>query len=131
MVWVMGVLLALGLLPKYTFRLYPVLGLYLLVYNIKDLMFNTANTANLTGSVISAIKSTTQHSSSISESLYLGGVISVALGIINCIPILPSDGGRIIERILCSISYQYRKLIVGIYRLTIIPVLILIILALL
>jgi membrane-associated protease RseP (regulator of RpoE activity) len=120
-VWTTCILLALGLLPRYTFRLYPILGLYILFGVFNDLASSSAATVSLTGRGVKSIRSIAMNSDSFSETLYLGGWISVALGIINCIPVLPADGGRIIERMLCSISYKHRKLIIGIYKLAIIP----------
>lgn len=127
MTWMMAGLFALGILPRYTFRLYPILGLYLLVSIFNNLMSNTANVVSSSSSVINL----SRESTSISEMLRLGGLISLFLGIINCIPILPSDGGKIIERMLCGISYKHRKLIIGIYKLAIIPVVMLLFMILL
>jgi Zn-dependent protease len=130
MVWTIGTLFALGIAPKFTFRLYPLLGLMLLGLIFKDLMPDTANQSGSTVSVIDTIRRLAYRGNSISDTIYLGGLISIFLGIINCIPVLPSDGGKIIERMLCSISYKHRKLIIGIYKLAIIPLIVLLALAL-
>lgn len=129
MVWIISVLFLLGIAPKYTFRLYPLLGLMLLVLIYKDLMYDTGYPAGTSGSLINTIRYMVLKNGSLNETLYLGGLISVALGVINCVPVLPSDGGKIIERMLCSISYPHRKLIIGVYKLAIIPLIILLALA--
>ncbi len=63
--------------------------------------FNYPITQVLSGP-IGIAKDAANYASNISESLRFAGIISMSLGLANCLPVFPADGGRILDSLLHS-----------------------------
>lgn len=105
--------LLLGLFPRRLFAVGVFISLFCCVgffsSVLADIFANTLQVEEY-GSVVTISKEAVKHSQTIAESLNYAAIISIGLGIVNCFPLFPLDGGRIVLRTLYLPTFKTKML---------------------
>jgi membrane-associated protease RseP (regulator of RpoE activity) len=115
---------------RYSFYIIPVLGILIVYILLKGLFTDPKGFVTSQGSIVQAGEFVVQRSISWIKVLETGGLCSIGLGLFNCLPFSPLDGGNIASKILETVFYSKRKAVRKYFMLiTIVPIALLILLS--
>jgi membrane-associated protease RseP (regulator of RpoE activity) len=116
---------------RYTFYILPILGTCVIYILLAPLFTHPKEFVEQQGSIVQATQFVIERSNTWARVFETGGFVSLGIGLFNCIPFQPLDGGKIFSKVLETIFHKRKDKVRRYYLLvTIIPFALLIILSL-
>lgn len=124
------IVLLIGLFPKYSFSLMLPMGLFVGYIIISQIVTEPVKFVQESGTVVSIGKQVVEQSIDWSQTFRTAAFLSLSVGLFNCIPLVPLDGGRMGMYLSERIVWSHRRRVRTLYSaITAIPLLILILIA--